>query len=66
VPKEMSENLADQGASGGALGGCSKADLKRGYKKVSSDEDILYGPDPEGIGPFDDGGFAGRPRGWER
>lgn len=61
--KDMKQS--DAGISGGTAGsvnGFTRADLERGYCK-DKDKDDPYMMTHE---PMPQGGFAGRPNGWER
>lgn len=58
-PRESNASLA--GATAGSKAGASNADLKRGYTKA--------GPPPDPFAEYPnppEGGFVGRPLGWER
>jgi len=53
------------GGTNGALGGAGKADLENGYIKDTP----AVQDNPFGLGlfrPEKEGGFVGRPEGWER
>lgn len=58
-------NASTDGASNGALGGATSADLTKGYTsetKPTTDNGMGLVYDPY----MPHGGFAGRPEGWER
>lgn len=55
-------NASYTGGTNGSMGEATMADLKRGYTKPapeSSDDQPMFYPETEG-------GFVGRPKGWER
>jgi len=54
------------GATKGSLGDASMSDLERGYSDASPTSKEM--DDVEQASPFDsqNGGFTGRPSGWER
>lgn len=60
--KDMKESDAGiTGGTAGSVSGFTKADLKRGYSDLQDKPDEMYPVDP-----MPQGGFAGRPNGWER
>lgn len=58
--------VVSQGATSGSLGDASMSDLERGYNNASPTSNEM--DDVEEAAPFcaPEGGFVGRPSGWER
>lgn len=54
-------NKSYQGGTNGSMGDASQADLKRGYTKPQPETE-----QPMDFEPMQQGGFVGRPGGWER
>lgn len=63
-PKVPASAGATDGASGGALGDCTLADLRRGYSPCKREGDAYEGDTY--LPSTANQGFLGRPHGWER
>lgn len=60
--KDMKESdVGIAGGTAGSVSGFTKADLKRGYSEDKPKDDWMTPAEP-----MPQGGFAGRPNGWER
>lgn len=63
---------SQRGGSNGAVEGVSRADLRRGYSRIDSEQVSPFDSDPTGAGetqtgnPYTQGGFLGRQRGFSR